>query len=175
MQGTAEAIWELKHVSGADGWENPAIRLLARVQAFTNLFYHPFEDVAIAGSVAPKLIRVDEAWWWSRSDWAWLTFCIVDMCMNVLKGKELSEREKGVRRKLRDCQQPEVDTLLQELSGIAALRRQIALQQWRMVFYLPNAVHWAFYKPPAHPLLVAIFGLAEAAVGIVQAFPPSKS
>lgn len=68
----------------------------------------------------------------------------------------------------------EASPLRQKLSDIAALRRHIALQQWRMVFYLPNAVHWAFYKPPAHPLLVAIFGLAEAAVGIVQAFPPSE-
>lgn len=43
-----------------------------------------------------------------------------------------------------------------------------------MVFYLPNAVHWAFYRPPFHPFVVAVFGLAEAIVGTVQAFPPAK-
>lgn len=32
-----------------------------------------------------------------------LVYCILDMCMNVLKGKELRRREEGVRRKLRDC------------------------------------------------------------------------
>ncbi|CAN0490313.1 unnamed protein product, partial [Scytosiphon promiscuus] len=42
-----------------------------RLQAVTNIFYHPLEDVALAASVAPKLVRVDEAWWWARSDWAW--------------------------------------------------------------------------------------------------------
>lgn len=30
MQGTAEAVWELRHVSGADGWEHSMIRPLAR-------------------------------------------------------------------------------------------------------------------------------------------------
>lgn len=29
MQGTAEAVWELKHVSGAEGWDDPRIRPLA--------------------------------------------------------------------------------------------------------------------------------------------------
>lgn len=32
-----------------------------------------------------------------------LVFCIIDMYMNVLKGRELRRREEGVRRKLRDC------------------------------------------------------------------------
>lgn len=50
----------------------------------------------------------------------------------------------------------------------------MALQQLRMVFYLPNAVHWAFIKPPVHPLVVAALGLGEAAVGAVQAFPPAS-
>lgn len=30
-------------------------------------------------------------------------YCVLDMYMNVLKGKELRRREEGVRRKLRDC------------------------------------------------------------------------
>ncbi len=29
IQGTAEAVWEMKHVSGADGWDDPRIRPLA--------------------------------------------------------------------------------------------------------------------------------------------------
>lgn len=32
-----------------------------------------------------------------------LAFCLIDMYMNVLKGRELRRREEGVRRKLRDC------------------------------------------------------------------------
>lgn len=30
------------------------------------------EEVALAGGIAPKLFPVDEAWWWARSDWAWV-------------------------------------------------------------------------------------------------------
>lgn len=30
MQGTLEALWEVKHVPGADGWEHPWIRPLTR-------------------------------------------------------------------------------------------------------------------------------------------------
>ncbi|CAM9352515.1 unnamed protein product [Ectocarpus sp. 6 AP-2014] len=174
MQGTAEAVWELKHLSGADGWDDVRIRPLARLQALTNVFYHPMEEVALAGGIAPKLFPVDQAWWWARSDWAWLAFCIIDMYMNVLKGRELRRREEGVRRKLRDCAESETAGLRQALSQIAASKRQVALQQLRMVFYLPNAVHWAFIKPPVHPLVVAALGLGEAAVGAVQAFPPAS-
>ena len=32
-----------------------------------------------------------------------LSFCIIDMFMNVLKGRELRRREAGIKRKLRDC------------------------------------------------------------------------
>lgn len=60
------------------------------------------------------------------------------------------------------------------LSVIAVSKRMLALQQWRMVFYLPNAVHWAFIKPVFHPFVVAVLGLGEAAVGVVQAFPPAS-
>lgn len=69
----------------------------------------------------------------------------------------------------------EAPDLRQQLSVLAARKRQLALQQWRMVFYLPNALHWAFYNPPVHPGIVAVLGLAEAAVGAVQAFPRPKS
>ncbi|CAM9504999.1 unnamed protein product, partial [Hapterophycus canaliculatus] len=174
MQGTAEAVWEMKHVSGAEGWTDPWIRPLTRLQAFTNVFYHPMEEVALAGSIAPKLLPVDEAWWWARSDWAWLAYCVIDMCMNVLKGRELRRMEEGARRKLRDCAESEVDSLRRSLSTIAARKRHLALQQWRMVFYLPNALHWAFIKPVLHPLVVAVLGLGEAVVGAVQAFPPAS-
>eukprot|EP00752_Nemacystus_decipiens_P001260 g1258.t1 len=173
MQGTAEAVWELKHLSGAEGWDDPRIRPLAWLQALTNVFYHPMEEVALAGGIAPKMLPVNEAWWWARSDWAWLVYCILDMYMNVLKGKELRRREEGVRRKLRDCAESETAGLRRDLSAIAASKRQVALQQWRMVFYLPNAVHWAFVEPRLHPLIVALLGLGEAAVGAVQAFPPA--
>ncbi len=71
-------------------------------------------------------------------------------------------------------EESETAGLLQQLSAIAAGRRKVALQQWRMVFYLPNAVHWAFVEPLLPPLLVAVLGLGEAAVGAVQAFPPAK-
>eukprot|EP00903_Cladosiphon_okamuranus_P007277 g7053.t1 len=173
MQGTAEALWEMKHLSGAEGWDDPKIRPLAWLQALTNVFYHPMEEVALAGSIAPKLFPVDQAWWWARSDWAWLAYCIIDMYMNVLKGKELRRREEGVRRKLRDCAEAEVAGLRQDLAAIAASKRLVALQQWRMVFYLPNAVHWAFIEPQLHPLIVALLGFGEAAVGMIQAFPPA--
>lgn len=46
--------------------------LVPRLQALTNVLYHPMEEVALAGSIAPKLFPVDEAWWWARSDWAWV-------------------------------------------------------------------------------------------------------
>lgn len=69
----------------------------------------------------------------------------------------------------------ETGPLLRQLAVIAARKRILALQQWRMVFYLPNAVHWAFYKPPFHPGVVAVLGLAEAIVGAIQAFPQPKS
>lgn len=69
----------------------------------------------------------------------------------------------------------ETAPLLRQLGVIAARKRVLALQQWRMVFYLPNAVHWAFYKPPLHPGIVAMLGLAEAIVGMIQAFPQPKS
>lgn len=45
---------------------------LARLQALTNVFYHPMEEVALVGGIAPKLFPVDTAWWWARSDWAWV-------------------------------------------------------------------------------------------------------
>lgn len=68
----------------------------------------------------------------------------------------------------------ETGSLLRQLAVIAARKRKLALQQWRMVFYLPNAVHWAFIKPPMHPGIVAVLGLSEAIVGVIQAFPPRK-
>lgn len=69
----------------------------------------------------------------------------------------------------------ETGPLLRQLAVIAARKRILALQQWRMVFYFPNAVHWAFHKPPFHPGVVAVLGLAEAIVGAIQAFPQPKS
>lgn len=47
-------------------------RLQQRLQSATNLIYYPFEDIALAGGIAPKLLPVDEAWWWAKSDWAWV-------------------------------------------------------------------------------------------------------
>lgn len=47
-------------------------RLQRRLQSATNLIYYPFEDIALAGGIAPKLFPVDEAWWWAKSDWAWV-------------------------------------------------------------------------------------------------------
>lgn len=175
MQGTLEAIWEMRRGSGGEGWQDPRIRPLAWAQAFSNIFYHPFEDVAWAGSMAPKLIDVSQDWWWARSDWAWLAYCILDMYMNVLKGRELRKLEAGVQRKLRDCGESEIASLRRHLSALAARRRRLALQQLRMVFYLPNAVHWAFIKPPLHQGIVAVLGLSEAVVGTIQAFPAPKS
>jgi hypothetical protein len=59
-------------------------------------------------------------------------------------------------------------------TGLAQLmqgRRLLHLQLWRDLFYLPNAVHWSFVKPPMPKGVVAALGLAEAVVGIVQTFP----
>ena len=57
------------------------------------------------------------------------------------------------------------------LEQIRIARRTLHLQVWRNIFYLPNAVHWSFVKPPMSKGVVAALGLAEAVIGIVQTYP----
>lgn len=57
------------------------------------------------------------------------------------------------------------------LSSVRSLKYGVKLQIWRNVFYIPNCIHWSFLKPPFPKGVVALLGLAESVVGIMQTFP----
>ncbi|CAM9681964.1 unnamed protein product [Discosporangium mesarthrocarpum] len=170
--GATDALSELKNLSGASGWKEPGVRSCVSLQAISNVWYHVFEHVAWAATVAPEFVRLDADAWWARSDWGWLAFCLIDVYLNVLKARELRKREEGLRIKLRDCSETEAPEILHKLEQIANQKRSLALQNLRMLFYLPNAIHWAYHKPPMPNSFVALMGLAEALVGLRQTTLP---
>ncbi|CAM9318964.1 unnamed protein product [Chrysoparadoxa australica] len=173
--GTTDAISMYKHETG-EGWSDPRIKTLSRLQHVANIWYHPFELLAVASTAAPKLVKVDPNWMWASSDWGWTLFCLLDTYMNIRKLRELARREKDILAKAEaeaeaDGGPERVERRKRSLAVLAHLRWSVKMQQLRMVFYLPNAVHWCFYKPPLPKGVVAVLGLAEAIVGLCQSWP----
>ncbi|CAM9825034.1 unnamed protein product, partial [Phaeothamnion confervicola] len=174
--GTTDALEALKNDSWAGDWQDPKVKQIARIQALAMVVYHPMEHVGWAAYVTPKLVRADGDWWFSRADWTWILYIVIDMYACLLKRREIVRREAEARRKLvmlhADADDKEAKAALQtELDMLARACFVVRLQWWRDVFYLPNAVHWGFYKPPMNKGLVAVLGLAEALVGLRQTWP----
>jgi hypothetical protein len=166
--GVTDAVEALKNDSWAGNWPDvPQIRLLARLEAWTMVWYHAFEHLAWAASVAPKFVRFDASKWFAVSDWGWLAYCLIDAWMNRLKLAALRKREEKMRRmRLRSGADVGADE-----EELRLARRMVLLQQLRMLFYIPNAWHWAYTKGKIPGAAVAVLGLSEAVVGLIQSFP----
>eukprot|EP00953_Heterococcus_sp_UTEX-ZZ885_P013302 7600-Heterococcus_DN1.PRE.3 len=161
--GTTDALEAFKNDSWAGDWKDPRVKQIAKLQAISMAIYHPMEHVGWAAYIAPKLIRANGDWWFAKACWTWVFYVVADMYITMLKLKELKKRELLLQHELQTADgASEREAVFTGLAQLKQGRRLLHLQLWRDLFYLPNAVHWSFVKPPMPKGYVAALGLAEA-------------
>ena len=67
----ADSVEAVRTDSWAAGWADGRLRAIAQSQAKANIAYHVMEHVALAGYVAPSLVKIDADRWTWVSCWLW--------------------------------------------------------------------------------------------------------
>ena len=149
-----------------DAWSDPRfthpqLKVIARNQARCNIAYHLMEHVALAGYVAPTLVKVDADKWTWMSCWLWTYFVVKELQAIRLRLAELRARREKARKAGGDA--------VAQAAELAEIKKLVHNQrgQWiRFLLFLPNALHWSWGKKGFLPSwFVNVTGLAEGVYG----------
>mmetsp|Transcript_43836 Transcript_43836/g.109789 ORF Transcript_43836/g.109789 Transcript_43836/m.109789 type:complete len:268 (+) Transcript_43836:36-839(+) len=154
------------------GWEDPAILRCNQLQSLSMCVYYPLEHLLWASAAVPSLCKLPP--WASEaasrvSCMFWSLWLLVDLYAVRRRYAELAKVKALLLR--RRAMTPQLQAAIDRKA--VDLRFHLA----RLLFYLPNALHWSL---PSHysylgtglppRLLLQLFGLAEAVTGWIATF-----